>query len=224
VIPPDVNEDSAVPDPMDPVEPAEPEKSAKKQLPLWLEFPLLIGAALLIAVIIKTFLFQAFWIPSSSMEDTLLIYDRVLVSKLSYEFSDISQLDVIVFDDPRAGFEQPDEDAVARAVRNLKESIGLATPQSEFIKRVIGLPGDVVEGKDGSVFVNGTLLDEPYLKQPDLPIRPFGPVEVPEDMLFVMGDNRRASQDSRFFGPIPVDDVVGKAFVIIWPISRAGGI
>ena len=191
---------------------------------MWLEFPLLIGAALLIAVLIKTFLFQAFWIPSSSMEDTLLIYDRVLVSKLSYEFSDISQLDVIVFDDPRAGFEQPEEDAIERAIRNLKESIGLATPQSEFIKRVIGLPGDVVEGRDGSVFVNDVRLVEPYLKQPDLPIRPFGPVTVPADSLFMMGDNRRASQDSRFFGPIPVDDVVGKAFVIIWPLDRAGGI
>jgi signal peptidase I len=221
VIPPDLDATSSVP------EPAEPSGStgkSKKQLPLWLEFPLLIGAALLIAVLIKTFLFQAFWIPSSSMENTLLIYDRVLVSKLSFEFSDISQLDVIVFDDPRAGFEQPEEDAIERAIRNLKESIGLATPQSEFIKRVIGLPGDVVEGRDGSVFVNGVRLDEPYLKQPDLPIRPFGPVTVPVDSLFVMGDNRRASQDSRFFGPIPVDDVVGKAFVIIWPVGRAGGI
>lgn len=221
MIPPDLDATSSVP------EPAEPSGStgkSKKQLPLWLEFPLLIGAALLIAVLIKTFLFQAFWIPSSSMENTLLIYDRVLVSKLSYEFSDISQLDVIVFDDPRAGFEQPEEDVIERAIRNLKESIGLATPQSEFIKRVIGLPGDVVEGSDGSVFVNGVRLDEPYLKQPDLPIRPFGPVTVPVDSLFVMGDNRRASQDSRFFGPIPVDDVVGKAFVIIWPVGRAGGI
>lgn len=221
MIPPDLNEDDAAPEPVDPVEPG---KGKRKQLPLWLEFPLLIGAALLIAVLIKTFLFQAFWIPSSSMEDTLLIYDRVLVSKLAYEFSDISHLDVIVFDDPRSGFEQPDEDAFARAIRNLKESVGLATPQSEFIKRVIGLPGDVVEGRDGGVFVNDVRLDEPYLKQPDLPIRPFGPVEIPYDMLFVMGDNRRASQDSRFFGPIPVEDVVGKAFVIIWPISRAGGI
>lgn len=221
MIPPDIDAPSSVP------EPAEPSGSAgrsKKKLPLWLEFPLLIGAALLIAVLIKTFLFQAFWIPSSSMENTLLIYDRVLVSKLSYEFSDISQLDVIVFDDPRAGFEQPEEDALERAIRNLKESIGVATPQSEFIKRVIGLPGDVVEGRDGSVFVNGVRLEEPYRKQPELPMRPFGPVTVPADSLFVMGDNRRASQDSRFFGPIPVDDVVGKAFVIIWPVGRAGGI
>lgn len=221
MIPPDV--DGTVPVPEQP-EPTTPAKPKKKQLPLWLEFPLLVGAALLIAVLIKTFLFQAFWIPSSSMEDTLQIYDRVLVSKISYEFSDISRLDVIVFDDPRAGFEQPDESAVERAIRNLKESIGLATPQSEFIKRVIGLPGDLVEGKDGSVHVNGVPLVEPYLKQPELPIRDFAPVRVSEGSLFVMGDNRRASQDSRFFGPIPTEDVVGKAFVIIWPISRAGGI
>ena len=221
MIPPDLNETD--PD-SEPIEPVEPEESRKKQLPFWLEFPLLIGAALLIAVLIKTFLFQAFWIPSSSMEDTLQVYDRVLVNKISYEFSDITRLDVIVFDDPRPGFEQPEEGALERAIRNLKESIGLATPQSEFIKRVIGVPGDVVQGKEGAVFVNGVRLDEPYLKNPDTPIGTFGPVEVPEGSLFVMGDNRRASQDSRFFGPIPIDDVVGKAFVLIWPPSRAGGI
>ncbi len=221
MIPPDLDANASVPEQP---EPTEPEEDHKKHLPLWLEFPLLIGAALLIAVLIKTFLFQAFWIPSSSMEDTLQIYDRVLVSKVSYEFSDISRLDVIVFDDPRSGFEQPDESPLRRALRNLKESIGLATPQSEFIKRVIGVQGDIVEGKDGSVYVNGAALVEPYLKQPELPIRDFGPVEVPEGSLFVMGDNRRASQDSRFFGPIPIEDVVGKAFVIIWPISRFGGI
>lgn len=221
MIPPDLDETASDPEPM---EAPEPQKRQKKQLPFWLEFPLLIGAALLIAVLIKTFLFQAFWIPSSSMENTLQVYDRVLVSKLSYEFSDVSQFDVIVLDDPRPGFEQPDEGALDRALRNLKESIGLATPQSEFIKRVIGLPGDKVEGRDGAVHVNDVRLDEPYLKQPELPIRDFGPFLVPEDSLFVMGDNRRASQDSRFFGAIPIDDVVGKAFVIIWPPSRASGL
>lgn len=196
----------------------------KKQLPLWIEFPLLVLAALLIAVLIKTFLFQAFWIPSSSMEETLQVYDRVLVSKVSYEISDVVRGDVIVFDDPRAGFEQPEEGPLQRAIRNLKESIGMATPQSEFIKRVIGLPGDVVEGRDGAVFVNDQRLVEPYLKQPGVPIRSFGPVEISANQLFMMGDNRHASQDSRFFGPIPIENVVGKAFIIIWPPSRAGGL
>ena len=194
----------------------------KKQVPFWIEFPLLIGAALVIAVLIKTFLFQAFWIPSESMKDTLQVFDRVLVSKVTYEFSDIERGDVIVFDDPRPGFRPSEENAIERALRNLKESVGLATPQSEFIKRVIGLPGDVVEGSDGGVFVNGERLTEPYLKNPTMAISSFGPVEVPDGFLFVMGDNRSASQDSRFFGAIPVDDVVGKAFVIIWPMDRFG--
>lgn len=221
MIPPDLDE--TVTGPEQP-ESQDSNENHKKQLPLWLEFPLLIGAALLIAVLIKTFLFQAFWIPSSSMEDTLQIHDRVLVSKISYQFSEIAQLDVIVFDDPRSGFEHPDESALERALRNLKESIGLATPQSEFIKRVIGLPGDRVEGREGSVHVNGVALVEPYLKNPGLSIRDFGPVDVPVGHVFVMGDNRRSSQDSRFFGPVPIEDIVGRAFVIIWPVSRAGGI
>ncbi|NHZ71029.1 MAG: signal peptidase I [Proteobacteria bacterium] len=196
----------------------------KKQLPFWLELPLLIGIALVVAVVIKTFLFQAFYIPSSSMENTLQINDRVLVNKVTYEIGDISRQDVIVFDDPRGGFEQPDEDAIDSAVRNLLESIGLATPQSEFIKRVIGVPGDVVEANNGDLIVNGVAQDEPYRKNPERPIPDFAPVLVPEGHLFVMGDNRAASQDSRFFGPIPIDTVVGKAFVIIWPPSRWSGI
>jgi signal peptidase I len=203
---------------------AEDETPKKKQMPFWVEFPLLIGVALLVAILIKTFLFQAFFIPSSSMENTLQIDDRVLVNKVVYLTGDISRGDVIVFDDPRGGFEQPDETVVGSAVRNLFESIGLATPQSEFIKRVIGTAGDTVEARDGELYVNGSTVHEPYLKDPGRPIAAFGPVVVPGGKLFVMGDNRSASQDSRFFGPIPVDDVVGKAFVIIWPPSRWGGL
>ncbi|MCL1597805.1 MAG: signal peptidase I, partial [Actinomycetia bacterium] len=126
---------------------APPDAGGKKQLPFWLELPMLIGIALVVAVIIKTFLFQAFFIPSSSMENTLQIDDRVLVNKVVYRIGDVSRSDVIVFDDPRPGFEQPQEDAVGSAVRNLFESVGLTTPQSEFIKRVIGIPGDIVEAR-----------------------------------------------------------------------------
>ena len=199
-------------------------KSKKKQLPFWIELPLLIGIALIVAVVIKTFLFQAFYIPSSSMEDTLQINDRVLVSKISYTIGDIGHRDIIVFDDPRGGFEQPDEGALDSVVRNLLESVGLVAPQSEFIKRVIGLPGDTVTGKDGDLLVNGVIQDEPYRKQPDRPLPDFGPILVPQDELFVMGDNRFASQDSRFFGTIPIDTVVGHAFVIIWPPSNWTGL
>ncbi len=200
------------------------DKKDKKELPFWLELPLLVGIALVVAVIIKTFLFQAFYIPSSSMEDTLQINDRVLVNKVVYKLGDISRGDVIVLDDPRPGFEQAPEDAVASATRNLLESIGLSTPQSEFIKRVIGLPGDVVRASNGDLLVNGVAQVEPYRKHPEQPIPDFGPVVVPDGKLFVMGDNRSESQDSRYFGPIPMDDVVGKAFVIIWPPSRWSGI
>lgn len=199
-------------------------KPKKKQLPFWIELPLLIGIALIVAVVIKTFLFQAFYIPSSSMEDTLQINDRVLVSKISYTIGDIGHRDIIVFDDPRGGFEQPDEGALDSVMRNLLESVGLSAPQSEFIKRVIGLPGDTVTGKDGDLLVNGVIQDEPYRKQPDRPLPDFGPILVPQDELFVMGDNRFASQDSRFFGTIPIDTVVGHAFVIIWPPSNWTGL
>jgi len=217
--------DTGFPDAPDAPKPVESEAAgSKNQLPFWLELPLLIGIALVVAVVIKTFFFQAFYIPSSSMEDTLMIDDRVLVNKITYEIGDISRRDVIVFDDPRGGFEQPKEGAVDSAVRNLLESIGLVAPQSEFIKRVIGLPGDVVEAVGGDLFVNGQIQVEPYRKNPDRPIPDFGPVTVPGGDLFVMGDNRSASQDSRFFGPIPSDTVVGKAFVIIWPMDRWSGI
>ncbi len=215
------------PDSDDLAQPSEPEVVEERHrptIPFWVEFPLLIVVALTVAILIKTFLFQAFYIPSSSMEDTLNINDRVLVNKLSYRFGDIARGDVIVFDDPRGGFEEPDESFVGSAIRNVLESVGLATPRSEFIKRVIGLPGDTVEGREGAVWVNGQRLVEPYLKEPDAPIAPFGPVVVPEGQLFVMGDNRAASQDSRYFGPIPEEDVVGNAFVIIWPPGNWGGL
>lgn len=196
----------------------------KRRIHFWVEFPILLIVALGVAILIKTFLFQAFYIPSSSMEDTLNINDRVLVNKITYRIGDIAHGDVIVFDDPRGGFEESPESVVDSAFRNVFESIGLATPRSEFIKRVIGIQGDTVEGRDGHVYVNGKRLVEPYLKDPTYFIPPFGPVTVPQGQLFVMGDNRAASQDSRYFGTIPVDDVVGKAFVIIWPPAHWGGL
>lgn len=222
MIPPDLDEDVVAPEPSEPVDPEAGPK--RKPLPLWIEFPLLVTVAMLIAIVIKTFLFQAFWIPSSSMEDTLQVYDRVLVSKITYQMSEIAHGDIIVFNDPRPGFEHPEEDLLERAVRNLAESIGLATPESEFIKRVIGLPGDVVEGRDGYVYLNNVRLIEDYLKDPLASTRSFGPVHIPPEFLFVMGDNRIASQDSRIFGPIPIDEVVGKAFVTIWPVSHWQGL
>ena len=217
--------DPAVPPPSDAPDGAAVEAEARKpRIPFWVEFPILIVVALAVAILIKTFLFQAFYIPSSSMEDTLQINDRVLVSKLDYVVGEVSRGDIIVFDDPRGGFEEPAESVIQSAVRNVLESIGLRTPRSEFIKRVIATGGDMVEAREGDVWVNGERLDEPYVKDPGYEHPDFGPVRVPEATFFVMGDNRASSQDSRFFGPIPSDDVVGRAFVIIWPPSRWGGI
>ena len=152
-------------DPVAPV-PAETDDapaSKKHALPFWLELPLLIIAALAIAVVIKTFFFQAFWIPSSSMEDTLLINDRVMVNKLAYRFGDLQRGHVVVFDDPR-GDAAPQETLLEATRRNITEAIGLSVPRTEFIKRVIGLPGERVEIIDNQVLIDGVPIDEPYLK------------------------------------------------------------
>ena len=205
--------------------PAEAEgapESKKHALPFWIELPLLILAALLIAVVIKTFFFQAFWIPSSSMEDTLQIDDRVMVNKLAYRLGDLQRGHVVVFDDPRADA-APQESLFDASRRNITEAIGLSVPRTEFIKRVIGLPGERVEIVDNQVRIDGVPIDEPYLKPGSL-MPDFGPVIVPAGEMFVMGDNRNSSQDSRYFGSVSTDTVVGRAFVIMWPISRWSGL
>ena len=191
------------------------------------DMPGLIIMSLLLAILIKTFLVQAFYIPSGSMENTLQINDRVLVSKVPYYFHDPQRGDIIVFTDPDPN-KQPQRSAIGGAVHWLFAGIGFQKPDNEdFIKRVIGTPGDTVLGKNGKVFVNGVAVAEPYTKGST---SDFGPVKVPDDMYFVMGDNRQNSQDSRFglgviadpkkmpgIGFIPRDDIVGKAWVIVWP-------
>ena len=153
------------------------------------------------------------------MEDTLQINDRVMVNKLAYSFGEVAHGDIIVFDDPRRADAGTTESVPTRVVRNLAESVGLSTPQSEFINRVIALAGDTIEIRRNKVFINGEAIDEPYIAEGGRMPR-FDVVEVPDGHVFVMGDNRNVSQDSRVFGPIPVDDIVGKAFVLIWPPSR----
>ena len=202
------------------------DRKARKSF--WRELPILIVVALAIAVIIKTFLVQAFFIESGSMRDTLLEGDRVMVNKLSYRFGDVGRADVVVFDPPGGG-DDDNESIPAKVLRNIAESIGLSQPSSEFIKRVIALEGETVEARDGQVFVNGNALSEDYLRDgittggcfgEDT----FGPETVPSGHVFVMGDNRGASRDSRCFGAIPESDIVGRAFVTVWPASRWGGL
>lgn len=159
-----------------------------------MEWVLIIGGALLAALVIKTFLFQAFYIPSESMLPTLEKNDRVLVNKLSYRLHDVNRGDVVVFERP------PNEAGVIK----------------DLIKRVVGLPGETVEGKDGRVFVDGRPLAEPYLPSATTTV-PFAPVKIPVNHVWVMGDNRANSGDSRIFGSVSTSSVVGRAFVRVWP-------
>ena len=184
------------------------------------EIPGLVLMAFVLALLIRTFLFQAFYIPSPSMVSTLQVGDRVLVNKIPYYFHDPRRGDIIVFENPNPGA-IPDRSLVGGFFHWLFQGMGFQQPENEdFIKRVIGLPGDVVEGKNGAVYVNGKKLDEPYLTQKT---RSFAAVTVPAGKLFVMGDNRGNSLDSRFgLGFVPIDKVIGKAFVKIWPPSRFG--
>ena len=188
----------------------------------WRELPILILIALVLAVFIKTFIVQAFFIPSGSMLETLQIDDRVLVSKLSYVWGEPDRGDVVVFDDPR-GLPQPEESIPSRLWRNLAESIGIRTPQSEFIKRVIAVGGDTVEGIDGVVYVNGEAIEEPYIPTYAF-TSDFELVNVPEGEVFVMGDNRNDSVDSRSFGTIVEGDIVGRAFLVMWPATHWAGL
>jgi signal peptidase I len=202
--------------------PAERGKDKRGVLAGLRELPVLLVVAFVLALLIKTFLVQAFYIPSESMTNTLKVGDRVLVNKLVYHFHPPRRGDIIVFEDPHPAV-TPHRNSLSAAWHWLTEGLGVSNnPEKDFIKRVIGLPGDTITMRKGVVRINGVPLKEPYLN-PLRDLRDFGPQKVPADTLFVMGDNRANSNDSRFLlGPIPMDKVVGKAFVVIWPPSRVG--
>ena len=188
--------------------------------------PFLIIVALFVAILVKTFVIQAFYIPSESMVPTLEVGDRVFVSKFMFDGGDVARGDVIVFENPNPS-EVPDRGVVDGFLHWLGEGIGFAQPENEdFIKRVIALPGETIEIHNHTVFIDGKPLAEPYLtKAAKQSMADFPPHTVPPDQLFVMGDNRGNSADSRFgLGTVPFDKVIGKAFVIIWPPSQIGGL
>ncbi|HUR76770.1 MAG TPA: signal peptidase I [Acidimicrobiales bacterium] len=183
-----------------------------------LEIPILLFVAALIAFLVKSFLAQAYYIPSGSMLPQLRIDDRVVVSKLSYKLHDPRRGDIVVFDDPRR--DEANDDDEPNFLRKIGEGIGIVQPSTdEFIKRVVGLPGDTVEGHDGHVYINGHLLVEPYLKN-DVVTSDFPKETVKSGRLWVMGDNRTGSADSRFFGQIDTDTIVGRALVTVWPFGH----
>jgi signal peptidase I len=188
--------------------------------------PFLIFVALAVAILVKTFVIQAFYIPSESMVPTLEVGDRVFVSKFMFDGGDIARGDVIVFENPNAA-ELPDRSGISSVLHWLGEGVGLAQPENEdFIKRVIALPGETIEIRHNVVYINGKPLDEPYLTQAARESTgDLAPRTVPNDALFVMGDNRANSADSRYgLGFVPFEKVVGKAFVVIWPPSHMGGL
>ncbi len=184
-----------------------PERPPAK--PFWrvaLEWGGFIVAALVIAFVVKTFIFQAFYIPSESMVPTLEIGDRVLVNKLSYDLHDVNRGDIVVFEAPE----------------------GTRTAEiKDLVKRVVGLPGETIAGRQGQIYIDGKVLDEPWLPA-GTQSRQFQCTEqlgcvdgrVPADSVFVLGDNRLQSKDSTYFGPISDEGIVGRAFVRIWPIGR----
>jgi signal peptidase I len=198
------------------------QKKPKGPLAFLRELPALIVIAFLLALLIKSFLIQAFYIPSLSMSPTLEIGDRVLVNKLAYRFGDPERGDVIVFENPNPTPE-PDRNIVSAAWHWVIEGLGFSTPpDKDFIKRVIALPGETFEQRDGSVYIDGRRLDESWLPAHS-DDRDISPTRVPDGHVFVLGDNRLNSSDSRFqLGPIPMENILGKAFVIIWPPSRMG--
>lgn len=175
-----------------------------------LEYVVLAVVAIAVALLIQAYLVKPYRIPSPSMEDTLLVGDRVLADRISWRFQDPARGDVVVFHPPGPG--------------------------PVLIKRIVGMPGDTLSLRDGAVYVNGKQLAEPYVRRVDgrpEPTEPFDtglpwslqqPYEVPPGSYFLMGDNRTNSGDSRDFGPITRDQLVGRAFARYWPLGRIGGL
>ncbi len=154
--------------------------------------------AVVLALVIRLFIFQPFYIPSGSMEPTLLIDDRIIVSKVAYYFSEPQRGDVIVFKYPR-------------------------DPERVFVKRLIGRGGESVAIKDNHLYINNELIQEDYLPNVGSYVD-FGPVQIPENKYFVLGDNRTNSDDSRVWGSLEEELLIGKAVAVYWPMDRIGGI
>ena len=152
------------------------------------------------AILLRTFVIQPYFIPSGSMEPTLQVGDKVLVNKLSYHFHAVRRGDVVVFKRPPHDY-NPDI--------------------KDLIKRVIGLPDETISAHGGHVFIDDRQINEPWLPK-NVSTADFGPVHVPAGDYFVMGDNRSNSADSRVIGPIPGNLIVGRAFLIVWPIGHIG--
>ncbi len=178
--------------------------SDKQQNP-WIEGLQTIGLSIVLALGIRQFVAEARFIPSGSMKPTLQIDDRLVVEKISYRFNPPKRGDIIVFQAPKKAL----------------EVVG-STTNDAYIKRVIGLPGDTVEVKEGKVFLNGEVLEENYIQAP--PTYTWGPETVPPEQYLVLGDNRNSSSDGHVWGFLPDESIIGRAVVRFWPPTRIGGL
>ncbi|MDS1029927.1 signal peptidase I [Bacillota bacterium LX-D] len=169
------------------------EQNNKKRSTLF-EFLESVVIAVILAFVIRMFLFQPFYIPSGSMEPTLQVNDRIIVNKLTYRFSEPKRGDIIVFKFP-------------------------LDPSRDYIKRLIGLPGETLEIKNSVIYINNKPIKESYLP-PNLHFADFPPVKIPKNAYFMMGDNRNNSQDSRYWGTLQKNLIIGKAQLIYWPLNR----
>jgi signal peptidase I len=197
------------------------------------EFPILVIVALAVSLVIKSFLVQFFYIPSGSMENTLQINDRVAVNKIPFISKSIDRGDVVVFRDPSNWLPEPYADNQNKVIAKIKEGLVLVgvlpNPAKQYlVKRVIGVAGDNVVGKDGIVTINGKETDEPYIFAGNKPSELDFNVTVPKGKIWVMGDHRGASADSRYHqddvnnGFVPESKVTGRVVGIIWPIKNVG--
>jgi signal peptidase I len=192
---------SLPPPPLDAVEPV-PRKVQSRSRTI-VEWLIVLAIAVLVSLLVRTYVFQTFSIPSGSMEPTLQVGDRILVSKLSVEFGTIHRGDILVFKAP------PD----------VRSDCG--DDVADLVKRVIGLPGDHLTSKGNTIYVNGSPLKQPWTHNEPI-FRHIGRVTVPANHYFMMGDNEPNSCDSRYWGSIPRSSVIGKVFLRIWPLSRIG--
>jgi len=207
--------------------------ASKRRIPMWIELPIVIIVAVLLAFFVKTFLVQIFYIPSGSMEQTLLVGDRVAVNRMAYRTSEPQRGDIVVFDGIDSfvpASEAPESEGPLKDLfTELGRTVGVVPPpDTVFVKRVIGVGGDRVKCCDdkGRITVNGTPINEPYLFPGDAPSNTNFDIEVPAGKLWVMGDHRGASADSRAHmgepggGFVPDDRALGRAFAVIWPQSQ----
>ena len=208
-------------------------RDAEKKGSVGRELILIVGIALVLSVLVRTFVAQAFYVPSESMQNTLQVQDRILVSKLSTEFGGVQRGEVVVFTDPGNWLPTPEQPTgVSGAIRNALMWVGLLPSDTgeDLVKRVIGVGGDhiVCCNAKGQIVLNDVPLVEPYVKPGSTTDQVRFDVTVPANRVFVMGDNRGDSSDSRFHldvnqGTVPDGNVVGRVVAVIWPASRWSG-